>query len=114
MGRCVLVVDDDVSLLEAIAQMLRNIGCEVTTAQSGPAALATLEHNPRIEILITDIQMPYMNGYELARRAKDQRPNLRVLVSTGREDNGHGLPVIHKPFGQDELMSVMARTTGLC
>jgi CheY-like chemotaxis protein len=114
MGRAVLAVDDDALFVEVIAKMLKSIGCEVITAHSAMDALTALEQNPRIEVLITDVQMPFMDGNEFARRAKETRPQLNVLLATGRLDDGHGFPVIHKPFRQDELATVMARTTGLC
>jgi two-component system, cell cycle response regulator CpdR len=102
MGRSVLVVDDDALLVEVIAEMLKSIGCEVTTACNAMTALNELEQNPAIEVLITDVQMPFMDGHELARRAKEARPRLKVLMATGRPDNGHGFPFIHKPFRQDD------------
>jgi two-component system cell cycle response regulator CpdR len=114
MSRRVLIVDDEPLLLEVTASMLEDLGCEVVTADSGAGALTRLKADERIEILITDVQMPGMNGYELVERARRARPELRVIVCSGRANPEHGLPLIRKPFTQDVLASAMARTTGLC
>ena len=73
MPRLVLVVDDEPLVLDVTAAMLEDLGCEVITAASGNDALHKLSMNGRIEILITDINMPGMHGYELAEKAKRMR-----------------------------------------
>jgi two-component system, cell cycle response regulator CpdR len=65
MGRVVLVVDDDPAVLEVIANMLEDLGCEVISSTNGTDALALLAKDRRVEILITDINMPGIAGYEL-------------------------------------------------
>jgi two-component system, cell cycle response regulator CpdR len=114
MARTVLVVDDESLVLEVIAAMLEDMGCRVVTATTGAEALAKLAADPRITILISDINMPGMSGYELAESASRSRPDLQVIVSSGREIEGHGFPIIRKPFAQDDLRRTMSRTTGLC
>lgn len=114
MGRAVLVVDDDPQVLELVAGMLEDLGCEVRRARTGTDALAVLANDQRIEILITDINMPGMAGYELAEQAKQVRPHLKAILLSGRETDTHGLPLIRKPFMQNDLVRVMEETTGLC
>jgi hypothetical protein len=114
MARTVLVVDDESLVLEVIAAMLEDMGCRVVTATTGAEALAKLAADPRIAILISDINMPGMSGYELAESASRSRPDLQVIVSSGRETDGHGFPIIRKPFVQDDLRRTMSLTTGLC
>jgi CheY-like chemotaxis protein len=75
MSRHVLVVDDEPLILELTASMLEDLGCEVVTAGCGVDALAKLNADTRIEILITDIKMPGLDGYELADGADD--PNFK-------------------------------------
>jgi CheY-like chemotaxis protein len=65
-------------------------------------------------VLITDINMPGMGGYELAERAKLVRNDLQVILLSGRESDGRGLPLIRKPFLEADLKRVMIRTTGPC
>jgi two-component system cell cycle response regulator CpdR len=114
MSRRVLVVDDDPLVLDVTASMLEDLGCEVVTADAGPAALEKLAADERIEVLITDIQMPGMDGYELIEKARERRPQLRVLACSGRPSFERGLPLIRKPFTRDGLARAMAKTTGLC
>ncbi len=112
--RPVLVVDDDHAVLEVIRDMLADLGCEVLPAPSGAEALQVLERNSHIDVLITDIDMPEMSGYELAERARSVRQGIRVLLLSGRENEGHGLPVLRKPFASEQLKEAMSRTVGLC
>ena len=114
MARLVLVVDDDPMVLEVTASMLEEFGCEVTTAASGTDALQQLSANQRIEILITDINMPGMSGCELAERAKRMRNGLKVILLSGRERDGSGLPLVRKPFLAQDLKQAMAQHIGLC
>jgi CheY-like chemotaxis protein len=114
MKHTVLVVDDDANVLDVIASMLEDLGCEVVCATSGSEALATLASNEEISIPITDINMPGMDGHELASRAVRIRPALKVLQLSGREPRRYAFPMIRKPFSEDDLARVMQETTGLC
>ena len=114
MARIVLAVDDDAGVLDVIAAMLEDLGCNVITAASGTDALDQLRCNDRIAILITDINMPGMDGHELAERAKRMRPELKVLQLSGRERRRDGYPMIRKPFTVEDLANTMQHTTGLC
>ncbi|WP_244464224.1 response regulator [Bradyrhizobium japonicum] len=90
MSHTVLVVDDDPGVLDVIVGMLEDLGCEVTSAQSGPDALDRLRQNENISILITDINMPGMDGHELAELTKQLRPELKILQLSGREPRRGG------------------------
>ena len=114
MSRVVLVVDDEPLILAVTASMLEDLGCEVVTAGNAQAALATLSADPRVEILITDINMPGMDGYELAEKAKRVREGLGMILLSGREPDGSEFPLIRKPFLESELKRTMAQHTGLC
>ena len=74
MSRVVLVVGDDPAVLELVAEMLTELGCEVITQQESMAALGALAQDQRIELLLTDINMPGIAGHELAKQAKRLRP----------------------------------------
>ncbi|WP_426615760.1 response regulator [Bradyrhizobium sp. McL0616] len=114
MAHVVLVVDDDDGVLDVLVGMLEDMGCEVVTARSGSEALDSLRRNERISILITDINMPGMDGHELAERATRFRPTLKVLQLSGRERRRDGFPMLKKPFSEEELARVMEQTTGTC
>jgi CheY-like chemotaxis protein len=111
VARTVLVVDDDPLVLEVTADMLKDL---VVTAASGMDAIERLSVNAKIEILVTDLNMPGMDGYELAQRAAATRPGLQVIMLSGREIDGRGWPVVRKPFLEQDLANTMKQTTGLC
>jgi two-component system cell cycle response regulator CpdR len=114
VSRVVLVVDDEAMVLDVTASMLEDLGCEVVTARGGNDALRKLSTDSRIEVLITDINMPGMDGYELAEKARRMREGLKVIVLSGHAHNGRGFPFIRKPFLESDLKRTMAQHTGLC
>jgi signal transduction histidine kinase/ActR/RegA family two-component response regulator len=79
----VLMVDDDPLVRETTAAVLRDFGYEVREASGGVQALDLLRRDDRIEVLLTDVVMPGMNGAELVRLALDVRPGLAVLFMSG-------------------------------
>jgi FixJ family two-component response regulator len=107
VARTVLLVDDEALVLEGTADMLTNLGCEVIMAGNGTEALAKLKADDRIEILMTDINMPGLG-------AKRLRPGLHVILVSGVEADGHGMPFIRKPLQESDIARVMSQTTGLC
>lgn len=113
MARTVLVVDDDPSVLEVIAGMLEDLSYDLLTADSGRDALGQLSRNQRIAILITDINMPGMDGHELAERASKISPELQVIQLSGRERRRGGFPMIRKPFSAEDLANIMQRMRDL-
>ena len=102
MAHLVLVVDDDPTVLDVLAEMLKDLGCEVISANGGCDALKKLSDNDRISILITDINMPAMDGHELAERARRIKPELKILQLSGREPRRDGYPMIRKPFSAED------------
>ena len=113
MSRIVLVVDDSHLVLDIAATMLENLGCEVVTASNAKEALAKLSTDPRIEVLISDINMPGMDGRELAETAMRMHKGLKTILISGRLYDC-GFPLLRKPFSQEDLKQSMARSTGLC
>jgi CheY-like chemotaxis protein len=114
MPRRALVADDDPLTRELIASMLEDLGCETLTARSATEALGQLATDRSIEMLFADVNMPGLSGRQLAERARDFRPELRVLLVSGLETDGRGFPLLRKPFSRCDLRRAMADTTGLC
>jgi two-component system cell cycle response regulator CpdR len=110
--RVALVIDDDPAVLELVAEMLAELGCEVITQQDSAAALAALAQNQRIELLLTDIDMPGIAGHELAKQAKRLRPGVKPILISGRDTDGRGFPLLRKPFLQAELARLISETVG--
>lgn len=79
----ILVVDDDGQVLEGTREIVAALGYQVISAQSGTEALSIIRNGATIDLLFTDISMPGMDGWELARRSKQLRPELKVLYTTG-------------------------------
>ena len=113
MSRVALVVDDDPAVLELVAEMLTQLGCEVITQQDSTAALVALAQDQRIELLLTDINMPGIAGHELAKQAKRLRPGVKPILISARDGNGRGFPLLRKPFLQADLARVIRETIGL-
>lgn len=108
LGR-VLVVEDAEVVRMLTVEVLEELGYEALEAGDATQALALLEHES-VDLLLTDVGLPGMNGQELATRACTLHPSLRVLFATGYAESIRPDParaalqdVIAKPFGIEEL-----------
>lgn len=115
-GIKVLAVDDEYDLLEVASAYLEDMGFEVIAATNAEQAMKSIEHNPDIELLITDIVMPGgMNGTELSKRVKEKIPNIKILYMSGfpsgviADKSGTDLdaPLLTKPYSLIELSSAL-------
>ncbi len=79
----ILLVDDEVPFVETMTKRLVKRELEVIPAYDGPAALAQLEENPRIEVVILDVKMPGMDGIETLSEIKKRHPLVEVVMLTG-------------------------------
>jgi CheY-like chemotaxis protein len=77
----ILIVDDDMIIQQVVSRHVSLLGHHVTTANNGLEALAAIEHQ-RFDIVITDLQMPMMDGHELITRLHDAQPMIRTIVMT--------------------------------
>ena len=111
-GACILVVEDNAELRSYLAEAVRLLGYNVTTAESGDLALELLARNqPQIDLVLTDVVMPGMTGRELGERAGKMRPDLKVIYLTGYSHRALArdgrldprLNVLQKPVTQNEL-----------
>lgn len=120
MSRRVLLVEDNLDLLELAIDMLKLLGHEVIAARSGEEALNFLRSVTDLQILITDVNMPGMNGIELARRAREMYPNLRVLLVSGRADlvmaeaASNHFDVLPKPYHLSDVDAYLGRPSAGC
>jgi len=116
-GTRVLVVDDDFANSLSMTVLLERAHAEVTVAESGPAALAALDSVPGIAIVLMDVMMPFMDGYETIRaiRALDAFNALPIIAVTGKVVPGEHQRCVEagandyvpKPVDTVELLTVM-------
>jgi CheY-like chemotaxis protein len=109
-----LVVEDDEEVLSVTLEMLSELGYEVVTAGDAAQALAWLESGEPVDLLFSDVVMPGgCNGAELAHRAREIRPDLKVLLSSGYVGEAGGLvgddfEMIDKPYERSTLAARLA------
>lgn len=105
---CVLIAEDEQSLRKMLVGVLRKEGFKVLTAATGSAALTVARKHPgEINLLVTDLVMPQMHGFDVREKLLLERPKMRVLVMSGNLDpevRGEDFPIIRKPFTVPEFM----------
>jgi PAS domain S-box-containing protein len=111
-GETILVVEDDEDVRAYLVETLRRLNYQVLRAADAAAALEFLQQRDlRVDLLLTDVVMPGMNGRELAKRADALRPGLKVLYVTGYSRNAivhqgrldPGVELMQKPITQEAL-----------
>lgn len=120
----ILAVDDEAGVLALVRRCLDDAHVTLTEALSGAAALAQIAEGPPLDLLITDLRMPEMEGDELARRVRLRDRDLKVLYLTSHADRlFEAKPqlwaeeaYLDKPFSREGLreavaMALFGRTT---
>ena len=117
MAKRILVVDDEAKLLRAVAVDLRGEGYDVATARSGAEALALVAQSLP-DLIVSDIRMPGMDGYQLARRLRENARTaiIPIIFLTAKDTSADRIEgfrsgvdaYITKPFEPDELLVVIA------
>jgi PAS domain S-box-containing protein len=110
-GETVLVVEDEDSVRELVVDVLNDLGYRALEAVDGPSSLQILRSAARIDLLVTDVGLPGMNGRQVADAAREHRPDLKVLFITGYAENAAlangflapGMEMVTKPFAVDAL-----------
>ncbi len=119
-GIKIMVVDDEPAIGEILTRFLGKKGYEVVSFTDGRKALDYLKSNP-VHLVLTDINMPEMNGVEVVRSAKELKPGLSFLVMASRlgdEEIEQGLAklgfpdYIHKPFELDAMAKAIEDKLG--
>ena len=109
MGLSILVVEDSAPFREVLAELLELDGHRVWACDSGDSALKCLTENP-MDLVITDLQMPQTDGFELIRILQRSRPELGVIAISGLNNQLLQMAtslgakaILAKPFTADEL-----------
>jgi CheY-like chemotaxis protein len=113
----ILIVDDEAPIVESLAEILESAGYQVTTATSGGEAINKAKQVTP-EILLSDVLMPAMNGFELALQIKESFPSCRLLLFSGQASTaqlaqqaiqsfsrkGYRFELLPKPLHPDALL----------
>jgi signal transduction histidine kinase/CheY-like chemotaxis protein/GAF domain-containing protein len=116
-GEVVLVVEDEPVVRALVVDVLTGLGYRILEAGDGAEALRILQGNARIDLLVTDVGLPKMNGRQVYDAAVVTRPGLKVLFMTGYAENATlargflqpGMEMITKPFSMEKLASRIQR-----
>jgi CheY-like chemotaxis protein len=119
-GEVVLVVEDEPVVRGLILEVLDDLGYQAIEASDGPSGLAILQSPRRIDLLITDIGLPGLNGRQVADGGRVVRPDLKVLFMTGYAENAAmasgflepGMAMVTKPFAMDLLAGKIREIIG--
>ncbi len=98
----ILVVDDEDTLRTVLSQELKGEGYEVDTAADGQIAIDTLK-NKQFELILLDIKMPNVNGFEVLKYIKQNHPKLKVIMLTGFADLKNAIE--SKKLGAEDFVS---------
>src|SRR3954466_2585780 len=114
----VVVAEDEAMLRLLAVEMLQEAGFEVFEAADGLEGLEQLKAHPEVSLLVSDIKMPRMDGYALARAGLALKPELKVLLMTGYAQEPPPailkqaiVRVLHKPFNLEQLCALAAELT---
>jgi PAS domain S-box-containing protein len=115
----VLVVEDESALRDVLTEFLQSSGLRVAAASGGREALARLDLGERVDILLTDLVMPGLDGRSLAQLARTKLPNLQVIYMSGHTDDtllqrellNEGLFYLQKPFTRADLVKAINAVT---
>ncbi len=110
-GEVVLVIEDETAVRELVVDVLEELGYRAVEAADGPSGLKLLQSGMRLDLLITDIGLPGLNGRQVADAARQTRSDLKVLFMTGYAENATiaigflepGMEMITKPFAIEAL-----------
>jgi CheY-like chemotaxis protein/two-component sensor histidine kinase len=112
-GATVLVIDDDDDVRAFLAESLESLGYSVVSAEDGPSGLDQLERH-RPDLVLLDYAMPGMNGAEVARAAREERPDTPIVFVTGYAESdqieaalGPDVPILRKPFTVAQLAAAV-------
>jgi PAS domain S-box-containing protein len=111
----VLVVEDNSSLRTVVVKQLEVIGLRVLEAENAQVALEVLKHEPRVDLVFTDVVLPgNMDGYALAGAIKENYPNLKIVMTSGfpgmrfnETELANDLPLLSKPYRKQDLVRMV-------
>ncbi|MCY0388514.1 PAS domain-containing protein [Robbsia sp. Bb-Pol-6] len=119
-GETILVVEDDENVRQLLIDLFAECGYVILHATDGPSGLAIIESDARIDLLVSDVGLPGLNGRQMADAARLRRPGLRILFTTGYAElaavnDGFlapGMQMITKPFSVEKIVQRVQQMLG--
>ena|ERR1700691_1884355 len=112
--RTILVVEDEDMIRSMVVEAIRALGYEVIEQREGISAKYILESKAEIDLLVSDVILPGVNGFRLAEIALTQRPSSKIVLMTGYTPSPlpsrlseAGVTIMHKPFQIDDLITTV-------
>lgn len=120
--KTILLVDDEPQVVSYISAVAKSLGYRIESAKDGSEALWLYELDPGIDGLVTDVRMPGMDGFELAKALRAKRPDLPILIISGFFQEGpdpagdlfesQRIHYLAKPFSKEQLVNGLERLFG--
>ena len=108
----VLVVDDDELVRRVVAELLEDLVTSIFQAGSAREAVDMVLDQNDLDLVITDVNMPEMDGLQLVEKLKSMRPALPVILMSGRHSRNSTNIFLAKPFTLQSLLTCIASATG--
>lgn len=113
----ILAVEDEPLVLLLVSETLQDAGHTLLEAENGEVALELLRTTPDIDLVVTDVRMPKLDGFGLAAAARTLRPEVSMLFMTGYAGSEvpkdlSRTPVLVKPFAPDVLVTTVEKILG--
>jgi CheY-like chemotaxis protein len=118
-GRGILVVDDESAIRRLLVQVLASLGYRIESVANGELALRILEDDPEIEMVLTDLSMPGLQGQDVAEWVLRRRPDVIVVCMSGSPDDADGrlsrmverrlITFLPKPFLPTQVIRLVQR-----
>lgn len=112
----ILVIDDERNVRAFVCELLKSLGYEADEAEDGGTGLALLGRQ-RYDLVITDLRMPHMSGWEVVARVRQHAPEMPVIMISGFATDDDvtraqriGIIVLHKPFSLADFRQALAQS----
>ena len=107
----ILIVDDDELVRRVVKELLEDLNFSVIETKSAREALELMRDRIQLDLVISDVNMPEMDGLQLVQELKSMRPSLPIILMSGRPFKDQNYPFLAKPFTRQGLLARIADAT---